>query len=165
MNREGVILIVDDEASACDTLEAFLFPEGYTLAFARNGTEALTSAAELTPDLILLDVMMPDMNGFEVCQRLRADMKLNVVHIVMITALDDRSSRLRGLEVGADEFLSKPFDSAELLARVRTVMQLNRYRRLLTEQARFSWVVEQAQDGYLRVRYRVLRGLSGCVLQ
>jgi DNA-binding response OmpR family regulator len=149
MIEAGRILIVDDEPSARDTLEAFLAPEGYELAFARDGREALACAAQLAPDLILLDVMMPDVDGFEVCRRLRADPVLDAVHIVMLTALDDRDARLRGLEVGADDFISKPFDGAELQARVRTVMQVHRYRRLLTERAKFQWVVEQADEGYV----------------
>ncbi len=151
MAYEGSILIVDDEPSARDTLEAFLMPEGYTLSFATNGAQALDMAAQLTPDLILLDVMMPDLDGFEVCRRLRADPALAAIHIVMITALDDRDSRLRGLEAGADDFLSKPFDGAELQVRVRTVMQLSRYRHLLEERSRFEWVVEHAESGYLMI--------------
>jgi diguanylate cyclase (GGDEF)-like protein len=80
---------------------------------------------------MLLDVMMPDMDGFEVCTRLRANPRLAELPVVMVTALDDRESRLRGLEVGADDFMSKPFDRAELRARIRTITRLNRYRRLV----------------------------------
>jgi len=151
MDYKSVVLIVDDDPNARDTLEALLFQEGYSLAFASDGVEALAKAAELTPDLILLDVMMPGLDGFEVCQRLRADPLLAEVPVIMITALDDRGSRLRGIEVGADDFISKPLDGVELQARVRTVIQLNRYRRLLLERAKFEWVVEQARDGYLIV--------------
>jgi two-component system cell cycle response regulator len=149
MTHTSTILVVDDEAGARDTLEALLFREGYNLAFTSSGPEALKRAAELTPDVILLDVMMPGMDGFEVCWRLRADPLLAQVPILLITALDDRDSRLRGIEAGADDFVSKPFDRGELRARVRTITQLNRYRHLLQEQAKFEWVVEQADDGYL----------------
>jgi two-component system cell cycle response regulator len=103
--------------------------------------------------------MMPDMDGFEVCRRLRADPLLAEVPVIMVTALDDRASRLEGIEAGADDFLSKPYDRVELRARVQTVVRLNRYRRLLLERTRFQWVVEHADDGYLmvddrgRVRY------------
>ncbi len=126
------ILIVDDEPSARDTLEALLFEERYDLAFASDGAEALEKAATLTPDVILLDVMMPGMDGFEVCRRLRADPLLADVPVIMVTALDDRASRLRGLESGSNDFISKPFDRVELRARVRTVASLNRCRRLRT---------------------------------
>jgi two-component system cell cycle response regulator len=120
----------DDEAAGRDTLRALLAAEGYNLAFAGNGMEALVKAAELTPDLILLDVMMPDMDGFEVCRCLRAAPPLAEVPVIMVTALDDSDSRLRGIEAGADDFVSKPFDISELRARVRTITRLNRLRRL-----------------------------------
>jgi CheY-like chemotaxis protein len=151
MRHGSTILIVDDEPAGRDTLEALLMVQGYNLAFASDGPEALAKAAELTPDVILLDVMMPGMDGFDVCQRLRSDPLLTEVPVIMVTALDDRDSRLRGIEVGADDFVTKPFDRAELRARVRTITRLNRYRRLLTERTKFEWVVEQADDGYLIV--------------
>ena len=149
MKNKGTILIVDDEELIRETLEGLLLIQGHNLAFAQNGAEALAKAVELTPDLILLDVMMPDMDGFEVCEHLRADPLLAEVPIIMVTALDDRESRLQGIKVGADDFITKPFDSAELQLRVQTVVRLNRYRRLLMERNKFEWVVEQAEDGYL----------------
>jgi len=149
MKHKSTILIIDDEPSARTTLEALLFREGYELVFASNGAEGLEKAAQVKPDLILLDVMMPDMDGFEVCRRLRADPHLAEVPVIMVTALDDRRSRLQGIEAGADDFVSKPFDRVELRARARNITRLNRYRRLLSERARFEWVVEQADDGYL----------------
>jgi PAS domain S-box-containing protein len=112
-----------------------LLGQGYQLAFASNGQEALAKAIELTPDLILLDVMMPDMDGFQVCQQLRADPYLAEVPVIMITALDDDDSRLRGIQAGVDDFVSKPFNQVELQARIRTIIRLNRYRRLLLERS------------------------------
>jgi len=132
--EKSTILIVDDELISRYTVEALLASEGYQLVFAENGKEALEKARELIPDLMLLDVMMPDMDGFEVCQHLRNDQRLAELPIVIVTALDDRESRLRGLEVGADDFMSKPFDRAELRARIRTITRLNRYRRLVETQ-------------------------------
>jgi diguanylate cyclase len=131
MAENSTILIVDDEMVSRYTVEVLLAQEGYTLVFAECGEEALEKAVKLIPDLMLLDVMMPGMDGFEVCQRLRANPRLAELPIVMITALDDRDSRLRGIEAGADDFMSKPFDRAELRARVRTITRLNRYRRLI----------------------------------
>jgi CheY-like chemotaxis protein/nitrogen-specific signal transduction histidine kinase len=142
-------LIVDDTETGREILEALLQSSTYQLAFASNGPEALLKAEELTPDLILLDVMMPGMDGFEVCRRLRSNPRLAEIPIILVTALDDRQSRLQGIEAGADDFVTKPFDHAELRARVRTITRLNRYRRLLDERARFEWVVEQAEDGYV----------------
>ncbi len=151
MPGASTLLIVDDEPVGRDTLEALLIREGYNLHFAGDGPETLAMAASLVPDLILLDIMMPGMDGYEVCRRLRADPKLADVPVIMVTALDDRDSRLRGIEAGADDFVSKPFDRAELRSRVRTITRLNRYRRLLMERAKFEWVVEQATDGYLLI--------------
>jgi DNA-binding response OmpR family regulator len=149
MSPTATILIVDDNPVGRNTLEMLLLSPDYQFDFAGDGPTALAKAAELRPDLILLDVMMPGMDGFELCRRLRADASLAEIPVVMVTALDDRDSRLAGIEAGADDFIVKPFDQAELLARVRTITRLNRYRRLLAARTRFEWVIEQASDGYL----------------
>lgn len=151
MKHKSTILIVDDELFMSKTLEGLLTSPDYTLALAGNGEEALTKAGDLSPDLVLLDVMMPVMDGFEVCRRLRADPILAEVPVIMVTALDDRESRLRGIEVGADDFISKPIDPVELQARVRTTIKLNRYRRLMVERAKFERITELAPDGIMIV--------------
>lgn len=151
MTKQGVVLIVDDEATSRDSLEAILAEEGYRLVFATNGREALEQAFSLMPDLILLDVVMPGMDGYEVCRTLRADPNLAEVPIVLITILEDRSSRLLGIEAGADDFITKPFDSAELLARVHSIIRLNRYRRLLLERSRFEQIFHLSPDGIVIV--------------
>jgi CheY-like chemotaxis protein/two-component sensor histidine kinase len=149
MNYKSRLLIVDDEEHVRDTLEMLLVPEDYQIAFATHGQEALQKVADFQPDIILLDVMMPEMDGYEVCKRLRANPEVAEVPIIMLTALDDRDSRLRGLNIGADDFLSKPVDRMELRARIRTITRLNRYRRLVTERSRFEWAIEQMNDGFL----------------
>lgn len=131
VSDKSVVLIIDDDSTARTALEMLLKPEGYCLAFATNGFEGLNKARALRPDLILLDVMMPGLHGFDVCRRLRQEPQLAELPVVMVTALDDRDSRLEGLEAGADDIISKPYDRAELKARVRTITRLNRYRRLL----------------------------------
>jgi CheY-like chemotaxis protein/nitrogen-specific signal transduction histidine kinase len=159
MTTLGKVLIIDDEPIARESLEALLLGENYELHFADHGSEGLQKAKALQPDAILLDVMMPGMDGFEVCRRLRDDSDLEQVAIIMITALDDRSSRLAGLRAGADEFLSKPFDSVELKTRLQTITRLGRYRRLVAERNRLEWIVEQSEEGYVllddggRIRY------------
>lgn len=149
MSYQSVVLIVDDEPAGRKTLEALLFTQNYQLAFASDGPEALAKAEAVSPDLILLDVMMPGMDGFEVCRQLRAHPQLAEVPIIMVTALDDRDSRLEGIQAGADDFISKPFDRVELRTRVQNISQINRYRRLLAERTKFKWVVERADEGYL----------------
>lgn len=155
---KSIILVVDDSPAGRETLQALLFADAYEVHFATDGLRALAMAAQLRPDLILLDVMMPGIDGFEVCRRLRANPDLTHIPVIMVTALDDRSSRLQGIESGADDFVSKPFDSGELRARVRTITSLNRYRRLMEERERFEWMIEHADEGYLildgeRIRY------------
>lgn len=149
--KPSCILIVDDEEYGRDTLEMLLIHEEYQLVFADNGYDALQQAHTLVPDLILLDIMMPGMDGFEVCAKLRADPLLGEVPVILVTALDDQDSRLRGLKAGADDFISKPFNRVELRARIKTITRLNRYHRLLSERSQFEWVVEHSQDAYLRL--------------
>lgn len=149
MTKKSRVLIVDDDIRGRETLQMLLLPEGYQLFIASNGEEAINKTIEVMPDLILLDVMMPVMDGFEVCQCLRQNMKVAEIPIILITALDDRDSKLRGIEAGADDFIVKPYDRLELRARVKTITRLNRYNRLLIERSRFEWAVEQSEDGYL----------------
>ena len=139
-NEKSTILIVDDEIVSRHTVEILLESEGYDIYFAETGEEALVKAKQLMPDVMLLDVMMPGMNGFQVCQKLRADPHLAELPIVIVTALDDRASRLRGLELGADDFMTKPFDRAELRARIRTITRLNRYRRLIETEEKLAYL-------------------------
>ena len=121
MKQPAIILIVDDVAANRDTLRELLDAPHYTVVEAGDGPTALRLAAEAPPDLVLLDVMMPAMDGYEVCRRLRADAHLAEVPVIMVTALDDEASRLAGIEAGADDFITKPFNSSELRARVRTI--------------------------------------------
>lgn len=151
MQQNSTILIVDDDAAMRRMLQALLAMPGYQLTFACDGAEALLQAAALLPDLILLDVMMPKIDGFEVCRRLRAHPLLAEVPIVMVTALDDQDSRLQGLEAGADDFICKPFERVELRARVRSILRLNRFRRLHDERKKFERMVELSPDGILVV--------------
>jgi two-component system cell cycle response regulator len=124
------ILIVDDVPANTRLLEARLSAEYYQVASAKDGFEALRDAVAWQPDLILLDVMMPGMDGYECCRRLKADAKTKHIPIVMVTALGEAEERLRGLEAGADDFLTKPVDYDTLMARTRSLVRL---KRLLDE--------------------------------
>ncbi len=145
----NTILIVDDNVGARRSIEALLAPENYRLLLTASGAEALEIAAREHPDLILLDVMMPGMNGFEVCEALRASERLSEIPIIMITALDDDESMIRGIDVGADDFLSKPINKIELRSRVRGILRLNRYRKLCDERQKFEIVVTHSMFGYI----------------
>jgi two-component system, NtrC family, sensor kinase len=124
MNGAATILIVDDESQNRKLLETLLHPEGYRTRAVADGGQALASVAQCAPDLILLDVMMPRMDGYQVARTLKADPATANIPIVMITALIDRSARLEGLNAGVEEFLTKPVDRAELWLRVRNLLRL-----------------------------------------
>ena len=113
------VLAVDDIAANLRLLEAKLQAEYYEVLLASSGQEALTTAFTQLPDVILLDVMMPGMDGYQVCTALKADARTQHIPVVMVTALTDSSERVRGLEVGADDFLQKPISGREIVARVR----------------------------------------------
>jgi diguanylate cyclase (GGDEF)-like protein len=123
----ATILIVDDEIQNRRLLEALLLPEGYLTECAATGEEALALIADHPPDLILLDVMMPGMDGYQVAIALKADPATSAIPIIMVTAQVDRSARLAGLEAGAEEFLTKPVDRAELWVRVRNLLRLKAF--------------------------------------
>ena len=138
----NTLLIIDDDIGTQETLRALLASEERRLEFVANPTKALAVATGLQPDLILLDVLMPGLDGFEVCRRIRATPVLAEVPILLLTVLDDRDSRLAGIAAGADDFVSKPFDRAELTMRVQSILRLNRYRRLLEERTKVDQLTE-----------------------
>jgi adenylate cyclase len=120
------ILIVDDNPTNVKVLQTRLAAEGYEIVTAADGEEGLAAARQHTPDLILLDVMMPKLDGFEVCRRLRADAAFPFTPIIMVTAMADSKDVVAGLEAGGDEYLTKPVDHAALAARVRSMLRIKR---------------------------------------
>ncbi len=117
------ILVVDDEPNIVLSLEFLMKKAGFEVEVARNGQEALAAIARRPPDVLLLDVMMPEMDGFEVCERLRADPRGRATKVVMLTARGRDSERQRGLALGADAYVTKPFSTRELVARVRAMLE------------------------------------------
>lgn len=155
----STILIVDDNATARETLVAMLEMDDYQIELAEDGFQALQILDQLQPDLILLDVMMPGMDGFEACRRIRATPQLAEVPIIILTALDDRASLLLGIESGADDFLIKPVDRYELTARVRTIMRLNRYRTLQEQRENLREMTERLIAAQEQERQHISREL------
>lgn len=144
----STILIVDDDPAGREVLESILEADGYDLILAENGYQALEFARSIRPDIILLDVMMPGMDGFEVCRRIRSEDTIAEIPILFLTALDDRQSLLNGLEVGADDFITKPPDRYELRARLLGISRLNRYRKLLDERQNLEAVHQELLLAY-----------------
>jgi signal transduction histidine kinase len=132
------ILVIDDELITRTTLAALLEKPNYRVEMAEDGIQGIEMAKQINPDVILLDVMMPRMNGYDVCKRIRSDPQIGEVPIIMVTALDDQDAKLNGLVAGADDFLAKPFDTLELEIRLHTLRHVDRYRRLINEREKLK---------------------------
>jgi len=145
------ILVIEDEARIAQFVERGLIYEGYRVNVARDGQTGLNIARDTPPDLVILDWMLPKVSGIEVCRRLRQDPETRNLPIIMLTARSEEADRIRGLETGADDYLTKPFSTAELLARVRAV--LRRIRPALVED-----VVAYGDIKVDRTAHRVWRG-------
>ncbi len=126
MAKKPRILVIDDDLIARETFAELLMMEGYETAVAADGLEGLTAVPNFDPDIILLDVMMPIIDGYSVCRRLKSNPQWQHIPVILVTALDSQADKLRGLEAGADDFLSKPIDRTELRARMRTLLRIKR---------------------------------------
>ena len=152
MKRRPKILAVDDTPENLKLLDAILTTRGYELTTAANGTAALELIGTVQPDLVLLDIVMPGLNGYDVCRRLRDDPATRFLPIVMITASGDQE-RVQALEAGADDFIAKPFNQLELLARVRSLLRLKEYYDTIKQQS--SELAEWNRTLEARVRDQV----------
>jgi len=126
-NANPKVLIVDDNKENIDLIAYFLKPQNYELITAVDGIEALEKVESGQPDIILLDIMLPKMDGFQVCERLKKNKDTRAIPIIMITALKELKDKIRSLEVGADDFISKPFENVELLTRVKSLLRIKAY--------------------------------------
>ena len=152
----GCILVVDDNEDNVDVLRVRLDSWGYTTHAATNGAEALEYVTTSPPDLILLDVMMPDITGIEVARRIKGNRSLPFIPIIMQTALDSTEAKVEGLEAGADDYITKPIDFAELKARLRSMLRIKRLQEALEERERELLEMNE------RLRYMSLTdGLTG----
>jgi len=136
VKSKGTVLVVDDDKRNVRLIKSLLMPEGYHLLSAESGETALEAVARERPDLVLLDVVMPGMDGFEVCQRLKSGEGTRDIPVVMVTALQSKEDRVKALRLGADDFLSKPVDKAELQARVKSLLRIKAYHDSLVESNR-----------------------------
>ena len=155
------ILVVDDDPVARESIAGLLAAEGYQLEFAVDGPAGLRTALKLLPDVILLDVMMPGLNGFDVCRQLRSTPAVSEIPILILTTLDDQESLLAGLNAGADDFLPKPLNKLELRARLRTITRLDRYRKLNTERARLETALQELAASYLSLEQAYDETITG----
>jgi adenylate cyclase len=135
MDQAWTILVVDDTPQNIKVLDAILSPRGYRVVTARSGAEALQKVRDEAPDLVLLDILMPGMSGYEVVQRLRDDPVTRVLPIVMVTALGAQEEKVKAIEAGADDFLTKPVNQLELLARVKSLLRIKEYHDTIQSQA------------------------------
>src|SRR5918996_6397462 len=128
------LLVVDDNPANLEIMEARLARQGYEVITARDGDEALIAAREHTPDLILLDIMMPGRDGIEVCRELKADLSLPFMPVILVTAKADPDDIVAGLDAGGDEYITKPVDHAALVARVRSILRIKALHDQVQEQ-------------------------------
>jgi two-component system alkaline phosphatase synthesis response regulator PhoP len=142
MESSPRILIADDNPQGVELLEAYLTSTDYAIRTAADGEETLKSVQEWQPDLILLDIMMPKISGFEVCKRLRSNSKTKDIAVLMITALDQPSDVERAVEAGTDDFLTKPINKTELLLRVRSLLKSRKNKQELDRALAYIEAVE-----------------------
>ena len=145
MERKSKILIVDDAVDTVELLKKRFRSEGYDTAEAYNGEEGLQRVAEFNPDLVVLDVMMPKMDGYEVCRRLKSDEDTKYIPILMLTAKGEVEHKVKGLDIGADDYMGKPFDYKELSARVRSLLSIKATHEKKAEEEK-SDALEQMMD-------------------
>src|SRR2546428_7093954 len=161
MRTPPCILIVDDEPMNLDILQLRLAVHGYEILTATNGEEALAMASAQQPDLILLDVMMPKMDGIDVCRHLKADASFSFMPIILVTAKADSKDIVAGLEAGADEYLTKPVDQAALVARVKSMLRVKALHDTVQEQAaRLEAQSEQLTEWNQALEQRVAEQLT-----
>lgn len=166
INLDGArskVLMADDEELNLQLLEAYLAPDGYQLVKAGNGDEALEKARHENPDLVLLDVVMPGRSGFDVCRAIKTDARLQFIPVVIITALTGSEHRVQGIEAGADDFISKPFNRAEIRARVKSLLRLKRLHDQLesTESVIFAFAAAvESKDPYTEGHLRRMADYS-----
>ncbi|MBA4030722.1 MAG: two-component system response regulator [Planctomyces sp.] len=152
MTTVSRILIADDNLQNCELLDAYLASENYEIAMAYDGQQTLEKVREWEPDLILLDIMMPKLSGFEVCARLRSDPETKFLPVLMVTALNEMGDIEKAIAAGADDFLTKPVNRLELTTRVKSLL---RVRHLTNERDRLLAYVEEVDQHQALLRAKM----------
>jgi len=156
VTKRDHILIVEDETNSRFLLKTYLNSEGYDVKMARNGEEALKMVAEDPPSAIVLDILLPKMNGYEVCKILKHSINTSFIPIILVTALRGKEERIQGIEAGADDFINKPFDRVELLTRIKSLLRIKALHEALEQK------VEELEKAKLKLRkMAVTDGLTG----
>ena len=158
------ILVVDDDRIIVEILSQSLTLAGYEVATAADGEEGLQLTRELRPDLVLLDVMMPKLDGYAVCQQLKEDPETQLIPIIILTALTDRDDKLKALEVGADEFIRKPPDRQELLIRIKSLLRTKKLFMQVQESQEGLWKLERTKHDLTQMIVHDMRGPLGSII-
>src|SRR3989339_758738 len=165
--RKARILCVADELLNLKLLEAILLPSGYEVVTAGDGQEALRKIREQRVDCVLLDVMMPKMNGFDACRKIKEDEDTRHLPVVLITALTSREDRIRGIEAGADDFLSKPFDEGEVIARTKMLLRMkslgDQLRNAYNDMIGMNAYAEKTISTFDNAGFRLMSKVDGVV--
>ena len=149
MNTPPKILVVDDTPKNVKLLADLLGVKGYQVVTAASGPEALERVEAENPDLVLLDVVMPEMSGYEVCRQIRESESTRLLPVVMVTALDPGEERVKGIEAGADDFITKPINQAELMARVKSLLRIKEYHDTIQTQAAELAELNRSLEGHV----------------
>lgn len=163
-DRKPCILCVDDEPVNLKLVEAMMLPKGYEVIKAADGADALKKIKEHTIDLLLLDVMMPGMNGFDTCRLIKDDEQYRNIPIIMLTALRSKEDRVKGIAAGADDFISKPADKDELILKCRNMLRMKTYRDELEQKNADLQKLQKVKDSLTAMIVHDLKGPLGCIM-
>src|SRR3990172_275555 len=152
MNTNGYILIVEDSKTQAGQLEAILKPLGYSISIAYTGKDALTHLKEKKPVLVIADILMPEMDGYQVCRQIKSDEKYRDVPVILLTQLSDPKEVIKGLESGADDFISKPYNEELLLTRISTILNIKKREDIINKKLNIL-VVEDSPTQAEQLRY------------
>jgi putative two-component system response regulator len=145
-DHKSTVMVVDDDPRSRKLIEAYLFPQNYNLVTAADGTEALEKLKDNSVDLIVLDVMLPGISGYEVCKKVKSDSDLRLIPIIMMTSLDGKEDKIKGIQAGTDDFLTKPIDPQEITARVKSLLRVRHLNEQLEKVENILFTLAKALE-------------------